>query len=100
VVDLGLIMDEMIRCTACRGSKKVAKLGGIVGDCSTCKGSGKIKAIDKPVISVPVVVDDVGDVISAVDKFVVDVVKPEQIEEIKPKIHTTGKRTVYKRKSG
>lgn len=41
-------MSETVRCPACRGSKKVAKLGGIIGDCNTCVGLGTIPVEDKP----------------------------------------------------
>jgi hypothetical protein len=46
-------MTDLIRCPACRGGRKVYKLGGIVGECDFCVGTGKIKACDKPV---PVIV--------------------------------------------
>lgn len=45
-------MTEQIRCPACRGMKKVPKLGGMTGDCNFCEGKGTIssKEIDaKPV---------------------------------------------------
>lgn len=41
-------MTDTVRCPACRGSKKVAKLGGIVGECNTCEGKGNILLADKP----------------------------------------------------
>lgn len=41
-------MDEMMRCPPCKGTKKVAKLGGMIGDCDMCKGEGKILLKDKP----------------------------------------------------
>ncbi len=41
-------MLELIRCPSCRGRKQVEKLGGVLGDCNTCKGEGKIKGIDRP----------------------------------------------------
>ena len=46
-------MDK-VRCPNCRGAKKVAKLGGMIGDCNTCEGSGQINACDrvKPVAPV------------------------------------------------
>ncbi len=40
-------MTDTVRCPECRGSKKVAKLGGIVGECNTCKGTGTIEAAAK-----------------------------------------------------
>jgi len=33
-------MLEKKKCSSCRGAKQVAKLGGIMGDCNTCSGSG------------------------------------------------------------
>lgn len=41
-------MTETVRCPACRGAKKVAKLGGMIGECNTCSGKGSILAADKP----------------------------------------------------
>lgn len=40
-------MTDIVRCPACRGSKKVAKLGGVIGECNTCKGTGTIEATAK-----------------------------------------------------
>ena len=42
-------MDK-VRCPSCRGAKKVAKLGGIIGECNTCLGIGQINAADKVAI--------------------------------------------------
>lgn len=66
----GLMMTEMVRCPSCRGSKKVAKLGGVIGECSTCTGSGSIKAADKPVNAVYVAAADVKEVMNAVDNVI------------------------------
>ena len=63
-------MNEMIRCSACRGTKQVAKLGGIQGDCDTCSGTGKIKACDKPVPVVVVQSELVSDIIEATDRAI------------------------------
>ncbi len=30
----------LVRCSACRGAKKVIGLGGIERDCKNCKGAG------------------------------------------------------------
>lgn len=73
-----------VRCPACRGSKKVAKIGGIVGECNTCKGEGQIMSVDKPQSVVQSIESNV-DIIKAVsdavavsdDKFVVEALKPE-----------------------
>jgi hypothetical protein len=49
-------MTDTVRCPACRGAKKIPKLGGMIGECNTCKGKGTILAVDKPK---PVVVEPV-----------------------------------------
>ncbi len=49
---------DSIRCPACRGAKKVPKLGGMIGECNTCAGKGTILAIDKPV-KIEVTLEDV-----------------------------------------
>lgn len=88
--------DELIRCTACRGRKRVEKLGGVIGDCNTCEGSGKIKLADKPVPVVSVADSNVSDVINAVSR-----VTPNQIDDVndvKQAANTASKRAVFKRK--
>jgi DnaJ-class molecular chaperone len=60
-------MGETVRCPGCRGAKKVAKLGGIIGSCNTCKGLGTILASDKVKVVVNDVVDDNKDIIDAVN---------------------------------
>jgi DnaJ-class molecular chaperone len=88
-----LIMSDLIRCPACRGAKKVPKLGGMIGECNTCEGSGKIKAVDKPkpVTVEPVI--EVNEVIAAVSN-VADIVQPEPVD-IKA---VAKKRAVFTRK--
>ncbi len=61
---------EEIRCPACRGSKKVAKLGGMIGDCNTCKGKGQIKACDKPIMVMAPIPEPIADVIKGVSECV------------------------------
>jgi hypothetical protein len=97
-------MVEMVRCPACRGSKRVPKLGGMIGDCNTCNGNGLIKAVDKPV-KVEAVIEDVThkDLINAVadcippssvqDKFVIEVLKPVEVDT-----KIDGKKALYRRK--
>lgn len=96
-------MDK-IRCPACRGSKKVAKLGGIIGDCNTCSGSGQINACDKPVpvitiaeITESAIISQVADCVptaSIPDKFTIEVLHP-----IEPDIKVDPKKAIYKRKT-
>lgn len=101
--------DELIRCPSCRGRKQVEKLGGVLGDCNTCVGSGKIKQVDKyvPVVSEVDVVND--DVIRAVARMVPNQVDPlesvvyEEIKAVEVDVVESAnipkKRAVYKRKS-
>lgn len=84
-------MDK-IRCPNCRGSKKVAKIGGMLGDCNTCVGTGSINAEDKPK---PVIaVEDVcaKELIEKVADCVPDTIVIAKDVKIDPK------RTLYKRK--
>lgn len=39
-------MDK-VRCSSCRGAKQVAKLGGMLGECNLCNGTGSILASEK-----------------------------------------------------
>lgn len=96
-------MDNMIRCPACRGMKKVPKLGGMIGECNTCKGVGQIKDCDKPK---PVIVDAPNNDI-AIIKSVADCVPSSTIKEVKedvlpeePTIKVDRKKAIYKRKKG
>lgn len=41
-------MIDLINCPACRGSKLVAKMGSVMGDCLSCNATGKINREDKP----------------------------------------------------
>src|SRR5690606_21610959 len=59
---------EMIRCPACKGTKKVAGLGMIVNDCTMCFATGKIKASDKPKPIEQIVEESVKEVIAEVSK--------------------------------
>ena len=95
-------MTGMIRCTSCKGSKKLYKLGGILGDCGLCNATGRIKECDKPlppmsnyddVYGCAVISEHKIDIISATARAV-----PGQIEpfESKPAVN----RKVFKRKKG
>ncbi len=96
-------MSELIRCPACRGAKKVPKLGGMIGECNSCSGKGQIKASDKPV-KVEAIVEDVTskELISAVADCVPasDIQHKATIETfpIAPDVKIDGKKALYKRK--
>jgi excinuclease UvrABC ATPase subunit len=92
-------MSETVRCIACRGSKKVAKLGGMIGDCNLCKGTGRMNDCDRPKPQV-IPVDDSQSIASEVAKAV-PVSKSEIQEEVKgvaEAIKVDRKRAIYKRK--
>ncbi len=100
---------EMVRCTSCRGTKKLAKLGGVVGDCNICDGTGKIKASDKPKMSQSGVVDCnenfnannsgiIGHVANVVASEDVVVVVPEVVLDEPKTTEIVRKRAVFKRK--
>lgn len=87
-------MTDTIRCPACRGAKKVAKLGGVIGECNTCTGKGTILAADKPK---PVIVESLLDVTGIVNA-VADCVPASTITPIQPDVKIDGKKAIYKRK--
>lgn len=111
-------MDELVRCNSCRGSKKVAKLGGMIGECNTCKGAGRIKPAEKCIyVAKELEIDDkavilqvseaviVSDAYKAANKIMDDNVdKPEIIKAEFTKVANEtlavkmGNRTIYKRK--
>ena len=113
-------MVDMIRCPSCRGSKKVPKLGGMIGDCNTCKGKGEILESDRPApIVIPVAepkIDIAGMVADCVpgSVSVTDVKETLVLEKFTSsntpaisKLETTAKpsdddkkRAMYKRKKG
>ena len=84
-------MTESVRCPACRGSKKVPKLGGMIGECNTCSGKGSILAVDKPKTVVVEIEAVPKDVIKAVSECVV----PTTTQDVK----IDGKKAVFKRKT-
>lgn len=90
-------MDK-VRCPACRGAKKVPKLGGMIGECNTCIGEGSILASDKPKPVLAVEVDSNADIIKAVSKAV-----PIQadLNDAKPaeSFKLDGKKAVFKKKT-
>ncbi len=85
-------MTDTVRCPSCRGAKKVPKLGGVIGECNTCEGTGKIKACDKvmPIINEPA--PELNDLIKATAEALPVAVEPDNA------IKVDGKRAIYKRK--
>lgn len=78
---------EKVRCPSCRGAKKMAKLGGVIGECNTCDGEGKIDACDKVAPAVESIAAPITEVIKAVSESV-----PVSDLELK-------RNSVYKRKT-
>ncbi len=93
----GLLTMNMIRCPHCRGTKKVPKLGGIIGECDSCNATGKISVEDRPNYSQKIEQELVGDIIKQVADSVPIAVN-EVIEEPLVKVDT--KRTLYRQKKG
>jgi hypothetical protein len=78
-------MTEKVRCPSCRGSKKVPKLGGVVGDCNTCNGEGQILAAHKVVIKVV----DVNQIVSTeFISAVADSIPASTLDDIKTVINS------------
>lgn len=98
-------MDK-IRCSNCRGMKQVAKLGGMLGDCNLCLGTGLIDVADKPKMVSVATVEPVADIVSQVASIVPKAIKIEKekepiavvdvVEAEKLKAHS--KKAIYKRK--
>lgn len=65
------------------------KLGGVIGDCNTCEGVGKIKACDKPMPLATVINEPISDIVSQVAECL-------PVSNVDTKID--GKRAVFKRK--
>ncbi len=99
------INDDEVRCPSCRGAKKVPKLGGMIGECNTCKGGGKIKTCDKVAVVIPVAAPITDAIVSEVARVVpiaVEIAEQVRIdsevkvvEAIKP---ASNKKILYKRK--
>jgi hypothetical protein len=95
--------EDLIRCPSCRGSKKVAKLGGMIGECNSCNGDGKIKQGDKPKLVEAVPEVPVMDLIAGVSRVVKEApvegnVPRAEIQKAVESIKVDPKRAIYKRK--
>ena len=82
-------MDK-VRCSNCKGAKQVAKLGGMLGDCNLCAGSGLME-IDRSIVKPIEVVEPVADIIKQVSN-----VAAIKIDE--PQVKIDPKKAIYKRK--
>ena len=102
--------DAKVTCPTCRGAKEMMKLGGMIGKCNLCHGSGKINHCDLPVIKEIVPAENVGELVKRVGEAVPwsgnktqsvkatpaqEVQKPQPIEET---LKVERKKALYKRK--
>lgn len=100
---------EKVRCSNCRGAKKVPKLGGMIGECNGCKGTGVMDACDRPVlakvepaVSVNSLIEQVSECLPVVEQneYEEPTAKPFQ-SNAKKFIDAMGdKKISYKRKQG
>ncbi len=105
-------MSDSVRCPSCRGAKKVAKLGGVIGECNTCSGKGTIAVIDKPKAALIVENEDVGSMVAQVAECTsvneqAETFKKAEVEMLKqiantamPAAKIDGKKAVFKHKKG
>lgn len=87
----GWLGMDKVRCSNCKGAKQVAKLGGMLGDCNLCAGTGSMIAQTKMVAPVEVV-EPVADIIKQVSNLVAVKVEESQVK-VDPK------KAIYKRKA-
>jgi hypothetical protein len=96
-------MDK-IRCSNCRGAKKVAKLGGMLGDCNLCLGTGLMNGDERSKAVAVEPVMPANEVIKQVASIAaVKIVKSSEPEVAKvlpeePAIKVDPKKAIYKRK--
>ena len=98
-------MNDTVRCPSCRGAKKIAKLGGIVGECNTCMGKGTILLKDKPVVLKVQALGANAGIIGQVARCLPiepmgrgSVVLDSKVDNVVKNEKVDGKRAVYKRK--
>lgn len=89
-------MFDKIRCPSCRGAKKVPKLGGMIGECNTCNGTGAINSCDKPVPVIAEVIESPDTLIKAVaDSMPAQIVEAPLVEQ---DVKVDPKKAIYRRK--
>jgi DnaJ-class molecular chaperone len=100
--------DAKVTCPTCRGAKEMMKLGGMIGKCNLCHGSGKINHCDLPVIREILPAENVGELVKRVGEAVPwtgksskavpaqEIQKPQPIQDT---IKVERKKAIYKRKT-
>lgn len=100
-------MDK-IRCVNCRGSKQVAKLGGMIGDCNLCSGTGLIDSADRMKSPVNEVSAPIQDIIKQVANVAPKAIRIEKNKATsddnaivldEPQIKINPKKALYKKKT-
>jgi len=93
--------EQTVRCPSCRGAKKVPKLGGMIGECNTCVGVGKINVCDKvKIVSVDadsIASHNIIEAVATAIPFNPTVIEPVAAIPI-PVIKVDPKKALYKRK--
>lgn len=95
------VIDEEIRCPGCLGRKQVLKLGSMLGDCTQCKATGKIKRsqlVVKPQAE-SVIMQSEGLPRAVPYDVHVKTVKISETVNIDPVVKVDPKRTIYRRKT-
>lgn len=93
-----------IRCPACRGAKKVPKLGGMIGECNACKGVGQINEDDKPkpvIVEPPLCEADIIIQVANVSPIIVDPLAPIEVQVTcndEPMVRIDPKKAIYRKK--
>lgn len=87
-------MLDKVRCPACRGAKKVPKLGGMVGECNTCTGVGSIPKSEKVETLISTPMPAVDSLIESVAKCVPVACTDSVVNDVKIDVS----KAVFKRK--
>ena len=100
--------ESKVTCPTCRGAREMMKLGGMMGKCNLCHGTGKINHCDLPVIKEIIPAENVGELVKRVGEAIPwtgkssKPVKAEPVQEPQPiqdTIKVERKKALYKRKT-
>lgn len=103
--------DTKVTCPTCRGAREMMKLGGMMGKCNLCEGTGKINHSDLPAIKEIIRAQHVEEFVKRVGEAIPwtgnkmqsvkavpaqEVQKPQSIQDT---IKVERKKALYKRKT-
>lgn len=100
--------DKLVTCPTCRGAREMMKLGGIMGKCNLCTGTGKIKHSEVPMLKEIVPAENIGELIKKVGEAIpwsgksskpVTVEPIQEPQPIQDTIKVERNRALYKRKT-